>query len=38
VGAYERFINQFKQTESNLEFLDSIPGGNVAAMNNRSFL
>ncbi len=38
VGAYERFINQFKQTESNLEFLDSIPGGNVAAMNSRSFL
>ncbi|MBI5666468.1 MAG: transcription termination factor Rho [Chloroflexi bacterium] len=33
VGAYERFINQFKQTESNAEFLDSLPGtANVAAL------
>jgi transcription termination factor Rho len=26
VGAYERFINQFRQTESNEEFLNSLPG------------
>jgi transcription termination factor Rho len=26
VGAYERFINQFRQTDSNEEFLNSLPG------------
>lgn len=27
-GAFERFINQFKQTESNEEFLNTLPGTN----------
>jgi transcription termination factor Rho len=35
VSAYERFINQFRQTESNEEFLDSLPG--VAANSRLSF-
>jgi transcription termination factor Rho len=26
VGAFERFLNQFKQTETNEEFLNSLPG------------
>jgi transcription termination factor Rho len=26
VGAYERFINQFRLTESNEEFMNSLPG------------
>jgi transcription termination factor Rho len=26
VGAFERFVNQFRQTESNEEFLNSLPG------------
>lgn len=26
VGAYERFINQFRQTDSNEDFLNSLPG------------
>ena len=34
VGAFERFVNQFRQTETNEEFLNSLPGvGN----NHRSF-
>ncbi len=32
VGAYERFLNQFRQSEANNEFLDSLPGSNVQAM------
>lgn len=35
VGAFERFINQFRQSESNSEFLDSLPGVAAAA---RAFL
>ncbi|MEZ4668525.1 MAG: transcription termination factor Rho [Anaerolineae bacterium] len=34
VGAYERFINQFRLTESNEEFLNSLPG--AGAMNSRN--
>jgi transcription termination factor Rho len=33
VGAYERFINQFRQTESNEEFLNTLPG---SATNHRT--
>jgi transcription termination factor Rho len=29
VGAYERFINQFRQTEANEEFLNTLPGVNA---------
>ncbi|MBL8164274.1 MAG: transcription termination factor Rho [Anaerolineae bacterium] len=36
VGAFERFINQFRQTESNEEFLDSIPGAS-GSNNNRNW-
>lgn len=36
VGAFERFVNQFRQTETNEEFLNSLPGmGNNN--NHRSF-
>ncbi|MCB9454114.1 MAG: transcription termination factor Rho [Anaerolineaceae bacterium] len=35
VGAYERFINQFRLTESNEDFLNTLPG--VSANNHRSF-
>jgi len=35
VGAFERFVNQFRQTETNEEFLNSLPG--VGSGNNRSF-
>jgi transcription termination factor Rho len=35
VGAFERFVNQFRQTESNEEFLNSLPG--MGGGNNRSF-
>jgi len=35
VGAFERFINQFRQTETNEEFLNSLPG--MGGGNNRSF-
>jgi len=35
VGAFERFINQFRQTETNEEFLNSLPG--VGGGNNRNF-
>ncbi len=34
VGAYEQMLNQFRQTESNEEFLDSLPGSNVGASAN----
>jgi transcription termination factor Rho len=34
VGAFERFVNQFRQTETNEEFLNSLPG---VANNSRSF-
>src|SRR5690349_15600281 len=34
VGAYERFINQFRLTESNEEFMNSLPG---AGSNNSRF-
>jgi transcription termination factor Rho len=34
VGAYERFLNQFRLTESNEEFLNSLPGaGNNSSRN-----
>ncbi|HEX2907269.1 MAG TPA: transcription termination factor Rho [Phototrophicaceae bacterium] len=32
VGAYERFVNQFRQSESNAEFMDSLPGTNAGAL------
>jgi transcription termination factor Rho len=35
-GAYEQFLNQFRQTETNEEFLDSLPGAG-SNNNNRSF-
>lgn len=35
VGAYERFINQFRQTESNEDFLNALPG--VGGNNHRMF-
>jgi transcription termination factor Rho len=35
VGAYERFINTFRQTETNEDFLNTLPGSN--SNNNRSF-
>jgi transcription termination factor Rho len=35
-GAYEQFLNQFRQTESNEEFLDSLPGAG-SSNNHRSF-
>jgi transcription termination factor Rho len=35
VGAFERFVNQFRQTETNEEFLNSLPG--MGGGNNRSF-
>ncbi len=34
VGAFERFVNQFRQTETNEEFLNSLPG---VGGNHRSF-
>jgi transcription termination factor Rho len=34
IGAYEQMLNQFRQTESNEEFLDSLPGSNVATSAN----
>ncbi len=36
-GAYEQFLNQFRQTESNEEFLDSLPGSGNSSNNHRSF-
>jgi transcription termination factor Rho len=36
-GAYEQFLNQFRQTESNEEFLDSLPGAGSNSNNHRSF-
>jgi transcription termination factor Rho len=35
VGAYERFINTFRQTETNEDFLNTLPGSN--SNNNRAF-
>lgn len=35
VGAYERFVNQFRQTESNEDFLNTLPG--VGGNNHRMF-
>jgi transcription termination factor Rho len=35
-GAYEQFLNQFRQTETNEEFLDSLPGAG-SSNNHRSF-
>jgi transcription termination factor Rho len=35
-GAYEQFLNQFRQTESNEEFLNSLPGAG-SSNNHRSF-
>lgn len=31
IGAYEQLLNNFRQSESNEEFLDSLPGSNVSA-------
>jgi transcription termination factor Rho len=36
VGAFERFVNQFRQTETNEEFLNSLPGVGSGG-NNRNF-
>jgi transcription termination factor Rho len=36
VGAYERFINQFRLTESNEEFMNSLPGAGSNGNNHRS--
>ena len=36
VGAYERFINQFRLTESNEEFMNSLPGAGSNNNNHRS--
>jgi transcription termination factor Rho len=36
VGAFERFVNQFRQTETNEEFLNSLPGVGSSG-NNRNF-
>jgi len=33
VGAFERFINTFRQSESNEDFLNSLPGSNVGNRN-----
>ncbi len=35
--AYEQLLNQFRQTDSNEEFLNSLPGSNVNANSFRSF-
>ena len=37
VGAFERFINVFRQTESNEEFLNSMPGAGGNNSNGRFF-
>jgi transcription termination factor Rho len=37
VGAFERFVNQFRQTETNEEFLNSLPGVGGNNNNHRSF-
>ena len=34
-GAYEQLLSQFRQTDSNEEFLDSLPGSNVSVNNHR---
>lgn len=36
-GAYERFINEFRQTESNEDFLNKLPGGTANANGNVRF-
>ena len=35
-GAYEQLLSQFRQTDSNEEFLDALPGSNVSVNNHRS--
>ncbi len=34
IGAYEQMLNQFRQTESNEEFLDALPGSSISASSN----
>jgi transcription termination factor Rho len=36
-GAYERFLNEFRQTESNEDFLNKLPGGTANANGNVRF-
>jgi len=33
-GAFEQLLNNFRQSESNEEFLDSLPGSNVSVSSN----